>query len=184
MNNRPFIEHTLVKDRPGTQEVRHLVIHPLDPPSVMRLTQLITGIETPLATGTEYEMREKAHAVMREWITEGFERRSDRDPVFEPLQHVVRLAQILGYRVVYDSRAAKRTVLGQVPLAQWPGITPKLGGGYEYAFEGTSMIARPTLPRNHGLNMSPQTPEETVKVMKAAMELQDKVGPTVTFGLG
>ena len=182
MSNRPFIEYTLVKDRPRKKEVRHLLIHPVDAPSVVNLSQLIAGVETPIATGTEYEMRQKANAVMRQWKEQGFE--LERDPVFAPLRHTIALARSMGYTFVYDPRDGMRNLLDKVPLAEWTGITPKIGGGYEYAFEGTTMTARPTLPPNHGLNMSPKTTDEMVQVMKAATELQNQVGPTVTFVLG
>jgi hypothetical protein len=146
-----------------------------------------------IADGTEYEMRQQAETLAREWIEkEGFRFPSERVPVFESLKETIKLALIMGYTVVHDNKyinnnmtdPQKRNPLGVVPLADWPGMTAKNRGGYEYAFDGSTIVARPTLPPNHGLNMKPKNAEETVAVLQKAMALQKTVGDTATFLLG
>jgi hypothetical protein len=61
------------------------------------------------------------------------------DPKFGPLQDTVAAALAEGQEIIYDERfKSTRTVplnvTGAVPLRQWPGLTGKNGGGYEYAY--------------------------------------------------
>src|SRR5690242_769575 len=94
-------------------------------------------------------------------------------PKFGPLKDATMLAAASGYTIVYDNRYKSATSLnltGAVPLAEWPGLTGKNGGHYEYAFNGTTIIARPMLPPNHGLNMRPKDNKETVEVLRQAAE--------------
>jgi hypothetical protein len=180
--------HTMIKD--GTaefpREVRHLLIHPVKAPRVTILSQLVAGVGTEIATGTEYEMGQKADALMQEWAGEGFRYQNEREPVYEALGPTVTLATLMGNRVVYDPQRVdmrRMNFTGAVPLAQWQGRHGKNGGGYQYAFTGTTIIASPTLPPGHGINMAPRS-EETLRVMGQIIELQKTVGPVLEFVLG
>lgn len=169
-------------------EVRHLLIYPVDGARETKLVQLSDSVETLIATGPQYEMRQRADALAQLWITsDGF--KSQDGPVFESLERTVALATRMGFTIVWDSRFTKldRPPLnptGAVPLATWPGMTPKNGGAYLYALDQMRLLARPTLPRGHKLGVAPSDPKEFVAFMKKATELLDTVGPSVEFLLG
>ena len=185
---------TLVKQTPGDNEVRHLLIQESDGPGKTNLSQLTAGVQTPIATGTQFEMIQKADQLTQLWTAnEGFKFPKEGTPVFESLDRTIALAKIMGYTTVYDSKYKNLTgpdprrlnATGEVPLTGWPGQrSGKSGGGYEYAFEGMKIIANPALPRDHGLNMAPKTNEEFFAVMKQAIALKAAIGPTVEFLLG
>jgi len=180
--------HTMVKDATETSphQVRHRVIVPVDGPKVTVLMQLISGAQTEIGTGTEYEMGQKADAVMQEWADEGFRFQREREPVYESLQSAVTLAMLMGYKIVYDPICAdvrRMNLTGAVPLAKWLGRSGKNGGGYQYAFTGTTLLASPTLPPGHGINTAPST-EEFIQTMRQVIELQKTVGSLVEFVLG
>jgi hypothetical protein len=82
---------------------------------------------------------------------------------------------LLGYKMVYGPRA--------VALSQWRGKSGKRGGGYHYTFTGKSIVASPTLPPCHGINLTPSR-EEAVSTMQRVVALRDEVGPVVEFVLG
>lgn len=187
MNDYPTL-HTMVKDaRSGSpHEVRHLLIHSVEGPGVTVLTKLVSGVKSEIGTGTQYETGQKADAVMQEWAREGFRYQREREPAYEDLQSTITLAILMGYKVVFDPAYAdvrRMNLTGAVPLAQWPGRTGENGGGYQYAFTGTTILASPTLPSGHGINMAPST-EEFLQTMRQAIELQKTVGPFAELVLG
>jgi hypothetical protein len=187
MHDYPTL-HTMVKDatKASPHQVRHLIVVPVDGPKVTMLTQLISGAQTEIATGTEYEMGQRADAVMQEWAKEGFRYQREREPAYEDLKSAVALAMLMGYKVVYDPSHVdmrRMNLTGAVPLAQWSGKSGKNGGGYQYAFTGTTILASPTLPPGHGINMAPST-EEFIRTMGQAIALQKTVGPFAELILG
>jgi hypothetical protein len=101
------------------------------------------------------------------------------------MKSTVTLAMLMGYKVVYDPTYAdvRRNLTGEVPLAQWPGRAGKNGGGYQYAFTGTLILASPTLPPGHGIKMAPGT-KEFIQTMRQVSELQNTVGPFAELVLG
>ena len=178
----------MVKDaRSGSpHEVRHLLIHPIKGESGNVLTKLISGVQSEIGTGKLYEVEQRADAVMQEWAREGFRYQREREPAYEDLQSTVTLAILMGFKVVFDPAYAdvrRMNLTGAVPLAQWPGRTGKNGGGYQYAFTGTTILASPALPPGHGINMAPST-EEFLQTMRQAIELQKTVGPFAELVLG
>ena len=187
MHDYPTL-HTMVKDaqRNALHEVRHLLIHPIKGESGRVLPKLISGVQGEIGTGKLYEMEQKADAVMQEWAKEGFRYQREREPAYEDLKSTVTLAMLMGYDVVYDPSYVdmrRMNLTGAVPLAQWPGRAGKNGGGYQYAFTGTTILASPTLPPGHGINMAPST-EEFLQTMRQAIELQKTVGSLVELVLG
>ena len=182
--NKPTLYASLIKA--PENEVRHLLIYPVDAPREMKLVQLSGAAETPLATGTEYEMRQKANALVQLWAAEGFKQ---QDKVFETLERTVALAMRLGFRIVWDPRFQKMdrpplNPTGAVPLEQWPGMTAKNGGGYVYALDQVQIHARPTLPPGHNLGVAPSDPKEFAAFMLKATALLETVGPFAEFRLG
>ena len=187
MHDYPTL-HTMVKDaRSGSpHEVRHLLIHPIKGESGSVLTKLISGVQSEVATGNFYEMEQKADTVMHEWAGEGFRYQREREPAYEDLKATVTLAMLMGYKVVYDPSHVdmrRMNLTGAVPLAQWSGKSGKNGGGYQYAFTGTTILASPTLPPGHGINMAPTT-EEFIRTMGQAIALQKTVGQFAELVLG
>jgi hypothetical protein len=187
MNEHPTL-YTMVKDaRSGSpHEVRHLLIHSVKGPSATVLTKLVSGVQSEIGTGTQYEMEQKANAVMQEWAGEHFRFGREREPAYEDLKSTMTLAMLMGYKVVFDPEYAdvrRMNPIGQVALTQWPGRSGKNGGGYQYAFTGTTIIASPTLPPGHGINMAPGS-EETIRVMQQIIVLQKTVGPLYELVLG
>ena len=177
------ILHTLLKQTHGG-EVRHLLIHSVDSSRETNLSQLTAAVNIPIATGTEYEMGQRAETLSQDWIdNEGFRFPRERELVFEPLKHTIVLATAIGNTGVYDPKYQniQRNLTGKVPLSSWPGVTAKNGGAYEYAFDGMKIVAQPRLPPNHGLNLQPKTNEEFLVVLQKAVALRDAIGPTVEF---
>jgi hypothetical protein len=180
--------HTLVKDphNHSPHEVRHLLLHSVEGASDKVLTKLISGVHSEIATGKHYEMEKKVDAVMQEWGEEGFRYRREREPAYEDLKSTVTLAMLMGFKVVYDPLLAdvrRMNLTGAVPLAQWQGRAGKNGGGYQYAFTGMTILASPTPPPGHGINMSPST-KESFQTIRQAIELQKTVGALVELVLG
>lgn len=171
--HNPRLEASLV--RTAHKEVRHLVIDYVDGARETKLVQLSDGVETPIATGTEYEMRQNAEALVRRWVTdEGFKRQS---PAFESLAGVVALATKLGFTTVYDASVqGLPNLTGEVPLGSWPGMTPKNGGGYVYALDHSYLLAQPTLPVGQGFGVPPSDPKELALFAKKASERLELVG--------
>lgn len=178
----------MVKDSTKTSphQIRHLIVVPVDGAKVTVLMQLVSGTQTEIATGTEYDMGQKADSVLLEWAKEGFRYQREREPAYEDLKSTVSLATLMGYKVVYDPtyvNVRRMNFTGAVPLAEWPGRLGKNGGAYQYAFTGTTILASPTLPPGHGINMAPST-EEFIQTMRQATELQKTVGAFVELVLG
>jgi hypothetical protein len=187
MHDYPTL-HTMVKDATKTSphQVRHLVIVPVDGSKVTVLMQLISGVQTEIGTGTEYEMGQKVDAVMQEWVREGFRFQREREAAYEDLKSAVTLAMLMGYKIVYDPTYVdmrRMNLTGAVPLAKWPGRSGNNGGGYQYAFTGMTLLASPTLPPGHGINMAPST-AEVIQTMRQMIELQKTVGSQVELVLG
>jgi hypothetical protein len=171
-----------VKHKQDEEEVRHLLLDSIDGAHTVVFSEMANGVETELARGTQYEMEGKA----RERISSGnFQATPDDEKVFEALRNTVALASACGYRTVYDGRnKSALNIVGQVPLSEWRGMEGKNGGGYEYALDGMKILARPTLPPNHGLNMKPATNQECLEVIREASKILESVGPAVEFVLG
>jgi hypothetical protein len=68
MHDYPTL-HTMVKDATKTSphQVRHLVIVPVDGSKVTVLMQLISGVQTEIGTGAEYEMGQKVDVFRLSW---------------------------------------------------------------------------------------------------------------------
>jgi len=187
MNDYPTL-HTMVKDATmtSTHEVRHLIAVPVDGSKVSVLRQLASGTQTEIATGTEYEMGQKADSIMQEWAKGGFRYQRKREPAYEDLNSTVTLAILMGYKVVYDPTyvdARRMNLTGAVPLAKWPGCSDKNGCGYQYAFTGTTILASATFLPHHGINLA-SSAEEFIQKMRQAVELQKTVRSLVELILG
>ncbi len=188
MNAKKTILHaTLTKA--SDNQVRHLLIDLIDGARETQLVQLCAGVETPLATGTQYEMGQKADELAQLWATnEGFKRPPEGKLVFEPLERTVALAMKMGFTILYDTRY-KRTdrppfnLTGAVPLRTWPGMTPQNGGAYAYAFDLMRLHAWPTLPPSHELYVAPSDPKELATYLVKVGTYLKTVGPAVEFVL-
>ncbi|MGD0790138.1 MAG: hypothetical protein ABR920_00080 [Terriglobales bacterium] len=186
MSSTPHILHTLEKKGSPRNEVRHLLIDLANGSGAAILSQVTNAVETHVATGTQFEMGQRADALAQDWTAnEGFKSSPQDQRVFDSLKNTAALAMAMGYTIVYDPRFKNgRQLLGEVPLNQWPGMTPKNGGGYEYAFDRGWIFAEPTLPPNHGRNLQYRTNEEFLAVMKIILELKASVGDSGKFPLG
>jgi hypothetical protein len=181
---RSFLYKTLRKG----SEVRRLIIHSLDGSHSTELIHLTSDVRSPIAHGTEYEMRQRADALAQNWIgQEGFEHLSSDEPVYEPLSNTVALATEIGHSFLYDPRYKDVKILnltGAVPLKKWVGVKGRSGKPYEYAFTGLQIIARPALPHDHGLNLKPANTEELLSVLRNAVALRAAIGRDESFVLG
>jgi hypothetical protein len=162
-------------------EIRHLLLDVTAGAGAAKLSQLIAAIETPIATGTQFEMEKRAGELAQVWADkEGFEFKSEKDRVFDSLKNTVALAMFMGYRDVQDERYKHLTGppfnIGICPLNQWPGMAPK---NYVYAFTGTTIYAVPWAPP-----IAPQTHKETMEALRQTIAFQESVGPLVEFVLG
>jgi hypothetical protein len=174
----------LKPENPHEKSVRFLLLNSVDGAHNTILSEMTNGIETEMDTGTEYEMNKKAEEIAQLSAASGFRIANDERPVFESLKNTVALAIVCGHTSLYDNRFKTGTnFTGSVPLSKWPGMTAKNGGDYEYALDGIKILARPTLPPNHGLNMKPQTSKETLEVFMKAAKLKQTVGPDAEFVL-
>jgi hypothetical protein len=83
--------------------VRHLLIEG-DDPGAKTLSRLDNGVRTVVATGTHYEMDQKAMSLIKDWgQSEGFKWRSDDGPpVFESLPEIIALTKLMGHTELYD----------------------------------------------------------------------------------
>jgi hypothetical protein len=169
--------HTLRKQ----DEVRHLLIDVKAGAGAAKLSQLSAAIETPLATGSQFEMEKEARELAQDWAAEdGFKFMNEQERVFDSLKNTVALATCMGYRHVLDARYKNLTSLplniGICPLDQRPGMSPK---NYIYAFTGTTIYAVPWSPP-----FAPQTQQETMDALRQAIAFQESVGPSAEFVLG
>lgn len=186
MRTNPYPEYSLLRESDSEREARHLIVLTVNGPGETILIQFSAGFHSEITRGTEYETRKKADDLAQEWTTkEGFKLASDSKRIFEPLPHILALARFMGHRVVYDDRfSSNRNFTGEVSLEKWPGMTAKNGGGYEYSYTGTMILARPTLPPNHALNMRPNTNAEAIEVIRKSVGILNTVGPAREFVLG
>ncbi len=167
----------------------YLITESVDGSRVTKLSQMAGGVETPLLTGTEYETRTKADELIQLWVkNEGFKWLSDKELAWESLPKTVALARKMGFVAIYDARFKQMArppfnPLGIVPLDEWPGMTPKNGGGYLYALGLVTLHATPTPPPNSLPTVAPTAGKEFAEFMLKQIELRKSVGPTVEFVL-
>jgi hypothetical protein len=161
-------------------EVRHLLLEGEDH-GARKLTTLINGVRTEMATGTTYEMDKQSQTVMEEWRKEGFKYRRDEDaPVFGPRKDVIALAKLMGFtRVIRPNKFPM-----QEPLDSWQGCRDSNGDDYEYALVVAMIHARAKLTAKHGINMAPKDNEELMATFKKAFEVRKALGPDCTFVVG
>jgi hypothetical protein len=184
MTGKPSLYATLTK---ANSDPRYLIIESVDGSRVTKLSQMSGGIETQIDTGTEYEMRTKADDLIKAWTKdEGFHWLSDNELAWESLAKAVALARRMGFIALYDDRFKQMNrrplnPLGIVALGEWPGMTPKNGGGYEYALGLLTLHARPTPPPNSLPTVAPAGGKEFAEFMLKHIELRNSVGPTVEF---
>src|SRR5713101_1378488 len=144
--------HYLTLKNSGKNEVRHLLIIFANGSAETQLVQFTNGVESIIATGTEYETKLQADTLAQVWNEdEKFECLPQGTFAFEPLERTVPLAMKLGFTLVYDERFKTKdwpnpNFTGAVPLSKWPGLTAKNGGGYNYALDQMRLYAQPTLP--------------------------------------
>ena len=162
--------------------MRHLLIEGSDAGAIS-LCQLVNGVHTIVATGTQYEMDKKAQSMMAEWAQEGFKYKRDGDPpIFEPLKDAVALAILMGYTKVVDPKHKQQSnFLGQVPLASWQGWKDKSGTDYEYGFTGATLYGQPKVTTKHGVNMTPKDNAEFLASLKKVIEIRKALGPEHEF---
>lgn len=166
---------------------RYLIIESVDGSTTTKLSQMSNGIETPIRIGTEYETRTNADDLIKSWTKdEGFHCLSDKELAWEPLAKIVPLARRLGFVALYDDRFKQMNrlplnPLGIVPLDEWPGMTPKNGGGYEYALGLMRLHARPTPPPSSLPTVAPTDGKQFAQFALKHIELCNSVGPTVEF---
>lgn len=160
--------------------VRHLLVEGNDP-GAKTLSRLDNGVRTVVATGTHYEMDQKAMALIQEWCeNEGFKWRSDDGaPVWESLQGVVALAKLMGHTNLYEATHIFGTA---VPLDRWQGCRDKNGDDYQYGYTGTMIEALPRVTAKHGINMSPSN-EELFAMLSKSIEIRKALGPNRRFML-
>lgn len=189
MNTRS-IRRTLEKREP-VHEVRRLLIHLVNGPGQTALSQLIGADHMNIDTGTQYDMEQEADGLAQAWVNEGFEAVPEDRVLHEPLKATVVLVKLEGYTTVQDPRyqnlkdsRRRLNPFGEIPLDEWPGMTPKSGGGYLYAFVGGKIHAQPTLPPNHNLGAAPIGMKEYAAYMAKVLAMLKAVGPSGSFPLG
>ena len=177
---RPNIYATLRND--ATLQVRRLLTIPEN--DEVALLELSSGAEQVLATGTSYDIRQKAQAVAEQHISNGFKLHKEEN-VFEPLAHIVALALRMGYTIIYDPRAKQVDHLplnatGALPLKDWPGVQGKHGGSYEYAFDNMKIYARPN-PVVPPHLLKPKDTREFTASLLTIQRMRDQIGPSGEF---
>jgi hypothetical protein len=162
--------------------VRHLLIEGNDP-GAKTLSRLDNGVRTVVATGTHYEMDQKAMALIEEWCqNEEFKwRGEDGVPVWESLRDVLALAKLMGHTSLYDF---KHNLPVTVPLDRWQGCKDKNGDDYQYGYTGTTIEACPRVTAKHGVSMvlSSNT-QEMVGQLAKIIEIRRALGPDRKFVL-
>jgi len=163
--NKPRLYATLTNA--AEKSVRHLLVFFVDGSRETQLIQICDGVESLVLTGTEFETRQKADALIQQWVTqENFIRPRDGF-AFEPLERTISLAKRMGFKIVYDERFKSMTLpnpnlTGAAALSAWPGMTPSNGGGYLYALDQMRLHARPTLPPSQEPLIAPRDGKEFV----------------------
>jgi hypothetical protein len=177
MNTRS-IRWTLEKHKP-VHEVRRLLIDSVNGPGLTTLSQLIGTAHTDIATGTQYEVGQRADSLAQAWLKEGFESSSENGPPpYESLEGVIKIASILGHAQI--SIPNRLNPIGPVSLTQWRGLVPKNNGSYEYAFDGFYIHAQGALPPNHNLTC-PKDVKEWPAFLAKVQALREAVGPPGKF---
>jgi hypothetical protein len=160
--------------------VRHLLIEG-DDPGAKTLSKLENGVRTVVATGTHYEMDEKALALVQEWCQkEDFSWRNDDAPVWESLREIVALAKLMGHTSLHD---AQRMFEPAVPLDHWQGCRDKRGDDYQYAYTGTMIEAWPKVTAKHGISMALSNTQEMAAQLAKIIEIRKGLGPERKFML-
>ena len=160
--------------------MRHLLIE-VDDPGAKTLSRLDNGVRSVIATGTLYEMDERAMSLVEEWGTkEGFKYRGHNDPpAWECLRDIIVLTKIMGHTTLYD--ATNRPFPVPIPLDHWQGCKDKNGDDYQYGYTGTTIEACPRVTSQHGINMTPATNEELLAEMRKAITIRKALGPERKF---
>src|ERR1700720_2573443 len=91
--NEPTL-HTMIKTTTEAPDdmPRYLLVHSVNGPSDSTLRKFVHGALTEIDTGTEYEMNQRADALMREWASEGFRSPRENEMVWESLERAITLA--------------------------------------------------------------------------------------------
>jgi hypothetical protein len=182
--NKPRLYATLTNA--AEKSVRHLLVFFVDGSRETQLVQICDGMETLVLTGTEFETREKANALIQQWVTqENFTRPHD-GYAFEPLERTISLARRMGFKVVYDARFKNMTwpnpnLTGAAALSSWPGMAPENGGGYLYALDQMRLHAQPTLPPGGEPLVAPTDGKEFAAFILKHKAVLDTVGPPREF---
>jgi len=179
---KPLLYATLA----NAQETRHLLIFFENGSSETNLIQITNGVETLVFTGTEYEAKQKADALVQLWKTEENFIRSREGYAYEPLERTIALAKKMGFTIVYDPRFKKvdrppLNLTGAVSLSSWLGMMAKNGGGYAYALDQMRLYARPTLPPSSEPLIAPSDGREFAAFMLKQKAVLDAVGPFQEF---
>jgi len=166
--------HTLHKGA----SVRHLLIEG-DDPAAKTLSKLENAVRTVVATGTHYEMDQKAMALIQEWCEkDDFRWRGDDARVWESLQDVVALAKLMGHTSLRDPQYITSPAL---PLDRWQGCKDKYGDDYQYAYTGMTIEACPRVTTKHGVNLTPATNQEALVELSKIAQIREALGPDRTF---
>jgi hypothetical protein len=177
--NKPRLYATLTNA--AEKSVRHLLVFFVDGSRETQLIQICDGVESLVLTGTEFETRQKADALIQQWVTqENFIRPRDGF-AFEPLERTISLAKRMGFKIVYDERFKSMTwpnpnLTGAAALSAWPGMTPSNGGGYLYALDQMRLHARPTLPPSQEPLIAPRDGKEFATFILKHKAVLDTVG--------
>ena len=168
-----------------TGRVRHILIDELTEQGFTDLIWFEPGGEETVSSGTEFDSRQKAEDLGQMWVKDGFTRAKEDRPLYEPLEHAVKLAERLGYDAIFDPtlkqtdpRKPNCNFTGHVQLADWQGIQAKNGGSYKYAVTLGSIIAEPQLPSGHPGVTASSGPEFAQQMLKA-LEAKNSVGQRV-----
>jgi hypothetical protein len=184
--DRPKLIASLVRASDG--EVRHLLLFFIDGSSETNLVQSVRGIGTPLEMGTEYEINQKASALLQLWTKQGFKVQPEGQ-LYERLEWTIPLTLSLGHTIIYDSRFKQLDKLplnatGEVPLDKWPGMIGKDSQPYEYALDRMHIHARPAPLPNAKPLVAPTGGKEFAAFMLEHIKHRDAIGPSRDFLLG
>jgi hypothetical protein len=179
---RTYRHSSLVNRKTG--RVRHLLIDELNGNEFTDLIAYEAGGEVKLSSGTEYDIEQAAVQFGQSFVNdEGFEWVAKERPLFEPLEHAVKLAMRLGHGAIFDPtlrqtdlRMPNRNLTGYVLLKDWRGIQAENGGTYKYAVTLGTIIAEPQPAEGYpDLKSGPDFAERLLK----AVEAKGRVGSRV-----
>jgi hypothetical protein len=174
LNERPTL-YTVEKG----STVRHLIIEG-DDPAAKTLSKLENGVRTDVATGTHYEMDEKAMALIKDMCQkEDFSWKNDDAPVWESKREIVALLKLMGHTSLHDARDITTP---DIPLDRWQGCKDKNGDDYSYWYTGTTVVASPRVTAKHGIStvLSTNTQELMAQLAKI-VKIRKALGPERTF---